>query len=101
MQSVKTHYSQDTAHFLDINRRLWRAMYARERPYSISSIFIQLRNILPLSKRPSEMFLPMDMSKQNQREHLSRTIDTINRRFGASTVTYGINKAHNGFFERG
>jgi DNA polymerase-4 len=101
VQSVKTHYSQDIAHFLDINRGLWLAMYARERPYSISSIFIQLRNILPLSKRPSEMFLPMDMAKQNQREHLSKTIDTINCRFGASTVTYGINKAHNGFFERG
>jgi len=41
------------------------------------------------------------MAKKNERERLSRTLDTINKRFGASTITYGINKAHNGFFERG
>ena len=99
--SVKTHYSQDTAHFLEINRRLWRMMYSQKHPYLVSSISVHLGNILPLNKRSGEMLLPMEMAKKNEREHLSRTLDTINKRFGASTITYGINKAHNGFFERG
>ena len=99
--NVKTHHSQDTAHFLDINRQLWRAMYDQKRPYSISSISVQLGSILPLAKRPSEMLLPMEMAKRNKGEHLSKVIDAINRRFGSSTVTYGINKPHEGFFERG
>jgi DNA polymerase-4 len=99
--SIKTYYSQDTAHFLDINRRLWRMMYSQKQPYLISSISVHLGNILPLNNRPGEMLLPMEMAKKNDRERLSRTLDTINKRFGASTITYGINKAHNGFFERG
>ena len=49
--SIKTHYSQDTAHFLDINRRLWRMMYSQKQPYLISSISVHLGNILPLNKR--------------------------------------------------
>ena len=72
-----------------------------KQPYLISSISVHLGNILPLSNRPGEMLLPMEMAKKNDRERLSRTLDTINKRFGASTITYGINKAHNGFFERG
>jgi DNA polymerase-4 len=100
-RNVKTHHSQDTAHFLDINRQLWRAMYDQKRPYSISSISVHLGSILPLAKRPSEMLLPMEMAKRNKGEHLSKVIDAINRRFGSSTVTYGINKPHEGFFERG
>ncbi|SFS45489.1 DNA polymerase-4 [Sulfitobacter marinus] len=100
-RNIKTHHSQDTAHFLDLNRQLWRMMYDQKHPYLISSMGVHLGNILPLSKRPAEMLLPFEMAKQNKREQLAKTIDTLNRRFGDRTVTYGVNKAHYGFFDRG
>ena len=100
-RNIKTHHSQDTAHFLNINRQLWRDMYEAKRPQVISSIGVRLGTIVHLSKRPGEMLLPLEMAHRNKREHLSKTIDTLNRRFGDRTVTYGINKPHYGFIDRG
>jgi DNA polymerase-4 len=100
-RNFKTHHSQDTAHFLDLNRQLWRVMYDQKHPYLISTIGVHLGNILALSKRPAEMLLPLEMAQQSKREQLAKTIDTLNRRYGDRTVTFGVNKAHYGFFDRG
>lgn len=100
-RSIKGHYSQDTRHFLDMNRMLWRMAYDECALRQILSISVHLGGILPLAARNAEMLMPLEMAKRNRGEELSVTLDRINQRFGSGTITYGINKPHYGFFERG
>ena len=100
-RSLRGHHSQDTAHFLALNRALWRMAYGQGKPRKILSIGVHLGSIITLERRNAEMLLPLEAAQRNQREHLSVTLDRINRRYGARTITYGLNKPHYGFFERG
>jgi len=100
-RSVKVHASQDTRLFLDVNKHLWRRMYDRHQPYRITHVGVHLGNVSKLDQRSAEMLLPLEAGQPNGREVLGSTVDHINRRFGIGTVTYGINKPHPGFFERG
>jgi DNA polymerase-4 len=99
-QSVKIYASQDTRLFLDVNKRLWRKMYDRHRPYRITHVGVHLGNVCKLEQRSGEMLLPFEAGLPNDRETLGATLDHINTRFGIGTIKYGINKPHPGFFER-
>ncbi len=99
--SLKTHPTQDTLVFLNLNKYLWRQMYNGQRPYRIASIGIHLGNVQKLTIRSGEMLLPLDYGQANGREKLGNVIDNLNKRFGAGTVKYGINKPHLGFFDKG
>lgn len=100
-RNVKTHYSQDTRLFLGVNKRLWREMYDRHRPNRITNIGVHLGNVQKLDHRPAELFLPLEAGQRNDPEQLSSVLDNINTRFGTGTITFGKNKPHPGFFERG
>jgi DNA polymerase-4 len=100
-RNVKTHASQDTRLFLDINKRLWREMYDRYRPHRIANIGVHLGNVRRLDDRAAELFLPLKAGQPNPPEHLSSVLDHINTRFGTGTISFGKNKPHPGFFERG
>ena len=100
-RNVKTHASQDTRLFLDINKGLWREMYDRHQPRRITHVGVHLGAVQKLTHRPGELFLPLNAGQQNDPEQLSSVVDHINTRFGTGTITYGKNKPHPGFFERG
>jgi DNA polymerase-4 len=100
-RSIRAHYSQDTQHFLALNRALWRDLYDTVHPRRILSIGVHLGAILPLADRNAEMLMPLDMAKRTSREQLCTVIDHINQRYGQGTVTYGLHKTHYGFFDRG
>jgi len=100
-RSIRAHHSQDTSHFLELNRALWRMAYEQFQPRMVLSIGVHLGSIITLEKRNAEMFLPLEMAQRNKREKLCLTVDRINQRYGARTVTHGISKPHYGFFERG
>lgn len=100
-RSVKTSASQDTRLFLDINKQLWRQMYDRHHPYRITNIGVHLGNVSKLEHRSAELFLPLEAGQRNASENLSSVVDHINTRFGTGTISYGENKPHPGFFERG
>ena len=99
--NMRAHHSQDTAHFLSLNKALWRKMYDEVNPSLILSIGVHLGSLKPLQERNGEMFLPLEMAKRNQREQLAASVDRINQRFGSGTVKYGEHREHFGFFERG
>ena len=100
-RSVKIHTSQDTRLFLDINKKLWRVMYDRHHPRRISNIGIHLGKVQKLDTRSAEMLLPLDAGQASSSEKLGSVLDHINTRFGTGTISFGVNKPHPGFFERG
>ena len=100
-RTVKTHASQDTRLFLDTNKALWREMYDKCRPHQITHISIHLGAVKKLDDRSAELFLPLAAGQRNDPEQLSSVLDHINTRYGTGTITYGKNKPHPGFFERG
>ena len=100
-QSIKMYASQDTRLFLDINKHLWRRMYNQHKPRRITHIGVHLGNVQELCSRSSEMFLPLEAGQRSEHEALGSVMDHINTRFGTGTISYGINKPHPGFFERG
>ncbi len=99
--SLKSHPTQDTLLFLNLNKRLWRRMYDARRPQRIASIGIHLGGVQTLERRSGEMLLPLDAGKANASEKLGEIMDNINGRFGAGAVKYGLNKPHLGFFDKG
>lgn len=100
-RAVKTHATQDTRLFLDVNKALWREMYDRHRPYRILNVGVHLGAVQKLNTRTAELFLPLKAGTANSAENLSSVMDHINTRFGTGTISYGKNKPHPGFFERG
>lgn len=98
---LKTHPTQDTLLFLNLNKHLWRRMYDARQPHKISSIGVHLGGVQTLERRSGEMLLPLDAGKANSSEKLGAIMDSINGRFGTGMVKYGINKPHLGFFDKG
>jgi DNA polymerase-4 len=47
------------------------------------------------------MLLPLGAGQASSDEKLGSVLDHINTRFGTGTISFGINKPHPGFFERG
>jgi len=92
--------SQDTRVFLDIYKTLWRKLLLRS-PRIIGSLSIQLGDIIPLSQRSGELFLPLEPARQSRNEELSAVIDRINHRYKSRVITYGVHQDHPGFFEKG
>lgn len=92
--------SQDSAIFLKLFDSQW-AQFRDDRHGYVLSIGVHLGEVIPLSERPGELFLPLAPGEPNKREKLSATIDRINRRFGQRVITYGIHQDHPGFFEKG
>ncbi|MFV1601985.1 MULTISPECIES: DNA polymerase Y family protein [unclassified Phaeobacter] len=91
--------SQDSAIFLKLFESQW-AQFSDDRHGYVLSIGVHLGEVIPLSERPGELFLPLAPGESNKREKLSATIDRINRRFGQRVITYGIHQDHPGFFEK-
>ncbi|SDG52396.1 DNA polymerase-4 [Celeribacter baekdonensis] len=92
--------SQDSAIFLKLFEAEW-AQFHHERHGYVLSIGVHLGEVIPLSERPGELFLPLAPGEANKREKLAATIDRINRRFGQRVVSYGVHQDHPGFFEKG
>lgn len=92
--------SQDTAAFHSLLDRLWIDCM-RTKPRVILSVGVQLSDVTALAERPGELFLPLEPGAASSREKLATTIDRLNRRFGGRVVTFGVNQAHPGFFEKG
>ncbi len=92
--------SQDSAIFLKLFEAEW-AQFHHERHGYVLSIGVHLGDVIPLSERPGELFLPLAPGEPNKREKLAATIDRINRRFGQRVVSYGVHQDHPGFFEKG
>lgn len=67
----------------------------------ILSVGVQLSDVIALAERPGELFLPLEPGAASSREKLATTIDRLNRRFGGRVVTFSVNQAHPGFFEKG
>ncbi|PZX10170.1 DNA polymerase-4 [Celeribacter halophilus] len=98
---ISTFPSQDTMHFLELNRVLWRRFYDRTGCRDYMSVGVQLGRIQRLEDRVPDLFLPLPQASKTEREKLGKVVDNINRRFGPDTVSFGHSKPHYGFFEKG
>ena len=98
--SKTTMATQDTRVFLGIYEALWAEMLTR-RPQIIGSLSVHLGNVLPLSQRSGELFLPLAPAKPNRNEKLAAVVDRINHRYKSRVITYGVQQDHPGFFEKG
>lgn len=100
-RAVKCAPSQDTAEFLRINRSLWRAVWPAIRRQRLFGIGVQLGDVDLLENRIGDLLTPLGPAERSTGERVSVAVDFINQRFGAGTITYGVNRPHPGFFERG
>lgn len=100
-RSVKTAATQDTAEFLRINRTLWIEAWPRIRRAQLLGIGVQLGDVDMLDNRIGDLLAPLAPAERSAGERASAAVDFINQRFGAGTITFGVNKPHPGFFERG
>ena len=92
--------SQDTRQFLRIFDNLWQSV-SLLRPHVILSVGVHLGDLMLLSDRSGELFLPLEPGRQSQKEKLAQTVDRLNRRYGQRVVTFGMHQEHPGFFEKG
>ena len=92
--------TQDTRLLLSIFDSLWLQMLLAH-PVIILSVGVHLGNIIPLSERSGELFLPLEPGRKSQKEILAQTVDRLNRRYGQRVVTFGVQQDHPGFFEKG
>jgi DNA polymerase-4 len=99
-KSQSVNASQDTQIMLNIFENLWRQMM-RNQPRIIGSVSVQLGDVLPLSQRSGELFLPLAPAAQNRSEKLSAVVDRINHRYKSRVITFGRQQDHPGFFENG
>jgi len=99
--SIRLTASQDTIKFLRHYEHLWYRMMLQCRPQTLTSLSVHCSDVLPLSDRSAELFLPLDAGRRNDTEKLTSVIDNINKRYGAGAIKIGINQEHPGFFERG
>lgn len=100
-RTISTEASQDTMAFLRVNRMLWRAAWPAIRGRTILSIGIQLGDVKHITERSGDLLTGLRPAERTSGERAARAIDAINSRFGTGTITYGVNQAHPGFFERG
>lgn len=99
--SVKCAPSQDTLTFMQINRDLWRAAWPKVRRAKLAMIGVNLTDVDLLEARTGDLLRPLKAGELSQAERVSAAADFINARFGAGTITLGVNQPHPGFFERG
>lgn len=99
-KSQSVNASQDTQIMLGIFESLWRKMMLTQ-PRIIGSVSVQLSDVLPLSQRSGELFLPLAPAAQNRNEKLSAVVDRINHRYKSRVITFGRQQDHPGFFENG
>ncbi len=99
-KSQSVNASQDTQIMLNIFENLWRKMLIIQ-PNVIGSVSVQLSDVLPLSQRSGELFLPLEPAAQNRNEKLSAVVDRINHRYKSRVITFGRQQDHPGFFENG
>ena len=99
-KSQSVNASQDTQIMLNIYENLWRKMMVIQ-PHIIGSVSVQLSDVLPLSQRSGELFLPLEPAVQNRNEKLSAVVDRINHRYKSRVITFGRQQDHPGFFENG
>jgi len=100
-RSIKTAASQDTMTFQNINRALWRAAWPALKGRDLMSISVQLSDVCLLSERGGDLLSDLRPAERTERERASQAADFINARFGNGTISFGVNKPHPGFFERG
>jgi len=100
-RSIKTAASQDTMTFQNINRDLWRAAWPALKGRDLMSISVQLSDVCLLSERGGDLLSDLRPAERTERERASQAADFINARFGNGTISFGVNKPHPGFFERG
>lgn len=100
-RSIRCEASQDTAYFLDLHRSLWRQLWPMLRGRLVMSVGVHLADVSMLEDRPGDLFAPRSPATPTQGERLSGVVDLINRRFGAGSIRFGVNRPHPGFFERG
>lgn len=98
--SMRCAPTQDTVEFMRINRALWRNAWPVIRRAKLAGIGIQLSDVDLLDARTGDLLLPVAPGERTNGERAARAADFINQRFGAGTITYGINQPHPGFFER-
>lgn len=91
---------QNTAVFLEIFERLW-TLFMEARPDCVLSVGVHLGDVIPLSERSGELFLPLTPGRQSGGEKLAAVIDRLNRRYGKRAIRYGVHQDHPGFFEKG
>ncbi|MBN7760700.1 hypothetical protein JYP52_06085 [Nitratireductor aquibiodomus] len=65
------------------------------------SLYVDMNSFFASVEQQLELFLPLEPGAACSRERLATTIDRLNRRFGGRVVTFGVNQAHPGFFEKG
>lgn len=99
--SRSTFPSQDTWHFLTLHKELWQQCYRETGCKTFLSTGVHLGSIKKLTERSGDLFLTLPQSGPTDKERLGTTIDTLNRRFGPDTVSYGLTRPHYGFFEKG
>jgi len=100
-QRVRCGQSQDTAVFLRINRHLWRRAWPRLRGQKILAISVHLGSVELLTRRNGDLLAPLAAAGRSDGERIAAAVDFINDRFGSGSITWGVNRPHPGFFERG
>ncbi len=93
--------SQDTRIFLRLNRSIWRGLWPKLRGRRIVSVGVQLGKVELLTRRNGDLLRGLRAAEQTPGERAAAAVDFINGRFGAGSITYGVNVPHPGFFERG
>ncbi len=99
--AIRTMATADTPFLLRLYRQLWQRMAREIGPCRILSLGVHLGEVIDLVGRPGDLFLPVPPGEASRRERLSSVADAINRRFGPGTISFGIERPHPGFFERG
>jgi len=93
--------SQDTAFFLRVNRQLWRGLWPQLRGQRLVAIAVQLGGVEYLERHNGDLLTALPAAERTGGEKVAVAVDFLNGRFGAGTVTWGVNIPHPGFFERG
>ena len=65
------------------------------------SVGVQLGKVELLTRRNGDLLRGLRAAEQTPGERAAAAVDFINGRFGAGSITYGVNVPHPGFFERG
>lgn len=93
--------TQATHDFLDHHRSLWRLAWPTIRAQRPVSVSINLGKVAMLRDRTGDLLRPLGPGELSKSERVSAALDQINMRFGADTISVGVNRPHYGFFDRG
>lgn len=100
-RSIKCEANADTPYLLALHRQMWLEIRDRKRPRVVLSVGVHLGDILPLRNRCGDLLHPLAPGELRRGEKVSALADQINGRFGRETITFGADRPHHGFFERG